>query len=84
MKKLLIVLTILTMNVFAGDYIKTKNYVMTCEDIKDILEDIEETKLIMSYSEGHIVCKALMVEETKCSVIKYELDYRTRKFEVIE
>lgn len=62
--------------------IEIKPY-MDCEDIKAILPNIRETKLLIQY-QNNIICKAIMEDENGCLIFKYDLNYKTKKFEIIQ
>jgi len=58
------------------------NYSMNCNDIKEILPNVKETKLLIQYNHN-IICKSILENEYSCLVFKYSLDYKKHSFNII-
>lgn len=79
MKKIIILLSLIGFNLF-GLEIRPQ---MDCEDIKDIIPNVSNTKLLIQY-QNNIICKAILEDEEGCLVIKYDLNYKKNTFEIIQ
>lgn len=76
MKKI-ILLGLMVINSFS---LENSGY-MNCNEVRDILDNVKETKLLISYPKS-IICSAVIEKDNKLINIKYELNYNKKSFNV--